>query len=233
MKFLAKAGFTQSYTYFTWRNEKWELRQYLEELTQTEMKYYYRGNFFANTPDILHEYLQKGGRPAFMIRAILAATLSSSYGIYSGFELCENRAKAPGSEEYLDSEKYQYKVWDWDREGNIKALIAQVNHIRRENPALQDYDNLEFYDTRNEMILEYGKRTPDNANIIVTVVNLDPNHAQEDFVTLPLRKFGIEDWQTYQMRDLLTGEKYYWKGPRNYVRLDPKAVPAHIFLLKK
>jgi len=233
MKFLAKAGFTQSYTYFTWRNEKWELRQYLEELTQTEMKYYYRGNFFANTPDILHEYLQKGGRPAFMIRAILAATLSSSYGIYSGFELCENRAKAPGSEEYLDSEKYQYKVWDWDREGNIKALIAQVNHIRRENPALQDYDNLEFYDTRNEMILAYGKRTPDNANIIVTVVNLDPNHAQEDFVTLPLWKFGIEDWQTYQMRDLLTGEKYYWKGPRNYVRLDPKAVPAHIFLLKK
>ncbi|HOE68649.1 MAG TPA: alpha-1,4-glucan--maltose-1-phosphate maltosyltransferase [Candidatus Omnitrophota bacterium] len=233
MKYLAKAGFTQSYTYFTWRNVKWEIRQYLEELTQTEMRLYYRGNLFTNTPDILHEFLQKGGRPAFMIRLILAATLSPSYGIYSGFELCENRAKAPGSEEYLDSEKYQYKVWDWDRPGNIKELVGQVNRLRRENPALQDYDNLEFYDTKNDMILCYGKRTPDLSNIIITVVNLDPFHPQEDFVTLPVWKFDIEEWQTYQMRDLLTGEKYYWKGSRNYVRLDPHTCPAHVFLLKK
>jgi len=174
MKSLAKAGFTQSYTYFTWRNNKQELRQYLEELTQTEMKDYFRGNFFVNTPDILHEYLQKGGRPAFMIRLVLAATLSSVYGIYSSFEICENRAKAPGSEEYLNSEKYELKAWDWDRPGNIQELIARVNRIRRENPALQQYKNLEFYPSQNESILCYGKRTQDNSNVIVVVVNLDP-----------------------------------------------------------
>ncbi|MFH1801175.1 MAG: alpha-1,4-glucan--maltose-1-phosphate maltosyltransferase [Candidatus Omnitrophota bacterium] len=233
MKFLAKAGFTQSYTYFTWRNAKRELREYLEELTQTPMRYYYRGNLFANTPDILHEFLQNGGRPAFMIRFILAATLSSSYGIYNGFELCENRVKALGTEDYLDSEKYQYKVWDWDRPGNIKELIAQVNDIREANPSLQDYENLEFFDSRNETILCYGKRTADNSNIIIVVVNLDPFRIQEDLIRLPLQKFGIEDWQTYQMKDLLTGEKYYWKGPENFVRLDPQKIPAHIFLLKK
>ncbi len=233
MKFLAKTGFTQSYTYFTWRNTKRELREYLEELTQTDMRQYYRGNLFANTPDILHEFLQKGGRPAFMIRFILAATLSSTYGIYSGFELCENRAKAPGSEEYLDSEKYQYKVWDWDRPGNIKDLIERANHIRRENPALQEYANLEFYDSRSDAILCYGKRTPDNSNILVVVVNLDPFNIREDLVGLPLWKLGIGDGQTYQMMDLLTGEKYDWEGPENYVRLDPKKMPAHIFLLNK
>jgi starch synthase (maltosyl-transferring) len=124
-------------------------------------------------------------------------------------------------------------VWDWDRPGNIKELVGQVNRLRRENPALQDYDNLEFYDTKNDMILCYGKRTPDLSNIIITVVNLDPFHPQEDFVTLPVWKFDIEEWQTYQMRDLLTGEKYYWKGSRNYVRLDPHTCPAHVFLLKK
>lgn len=233
MKYLAKAGFTQSYTYFTWRNAKWELKQYLEELTQTDMRHYYRGNLFANTPDILHEFLQKGGRPAFMIRLILAATLAPSYGIYSSFELCENRAKTPGSEEYLDSEKYQYKVWDWNRPGNIKDLVATVNRIRKENPALQEYANLEFYDSKNETVLCYGKKTADNSNIIVVVVNLDPFHAQEDLVQLPLWKFGIEEWQTYQMRDLLTGKAYAWRGSANYVRLDPQGIPAHVFLLKK
>lgn len=233
MKFLAKAGFTQSYTYFTWRNAKWELRQYLEELTQTDMKDYYRGNLFANTPDILHEFLQKGGRPAFMIRLVLAATLSSSYGIYNGFELCENTAKEPGSEEYLDSEKYQHKIWDWNRPGNIKDLVARMNRIRAENPALQKYKNLEFYESRNDAILCYGKRTADNSNRIVVVVNLDPFHTQEDLMTLPLSKLGIQEGETYRAKDLLTGTVYDWKGSSQYVRLDPKTMPAHIFLIKK
>ncbi len=233
MKFLAKAGFTQSYTYFTWRNTKWELRQYLEELTQTDMKYYFRGNFFTNTPDILHEVLQTGGRPAFKMRLVLAATLSPAYGIYSGFELCENRAKAPGSEEYLDSEKYQYKVWDWDRPGHIKGFIGKVNEIRRGNPALAGYDNLEFFQSYNNNILAYGKTSPDLANIIIVVVNMDPFHSQEDLVTLPIAKWGLQDWQTYKVRDLITGQEYDWKGPTNYVRLDPHQEPAHIFCLKK
>lgn len=233
MKFLAKTGFSQSYTYFTWRNTKWELRQYLEELTQTDMKDYYRGNLFANTPDILHEFLQRGGRPAFIIRLILAATLSSSYGIYNGFELCENKPKEPGSEEYLNSEKYQYKVWDWDRPGNIKDLISKINRIRSENAALQGYKNLEFYDSKNDSILCYGKRTADNSNQIVAVVNLDPFLPHEDLITLPLWKFGIKDWESYRAKDLLTGETYHWKGPSQYVRLDPQVMPAHIFLIKK
>ena len=233
MKSLAKAGFTQSYTYFTWRNTKHELRPYLEELTQTEMKHYFRGNFFANTPDILHEYLQKGGRPAFMIRLVLAATLSSVYGIYSSFEICENRAKAHGSEEYLNSEKYELKAWDWDRPGNIRDYIARVNRIRRENPALQQYKNLEFYPSRNESILCYGKRTPDNSNIIVVAVNLDPFVRHEDMISLPLWKLGLEDGQSYQMKDLLSGAVYIWRGQDNYISLDPLTHPAHIFQLKK
>lgn len=233
MKFLAKAGFTQSYTYFTWRNAKWELRRYLEELTATDMKDYFRGNFFTNTPDILTEVLQKGGRPAFKMRLVLAATLSSCYGIYSGFELCESRALKEGSEEYLNSEKYQYKVWDWDRPGNIKDFVSRINQIRAENPALQAYKNLQFFHTHNDAILCYGKRTPDDSNIIVVVVNLDPFHAQEDTVSLPVRDFGLEDWQAYQVKDLITGQKYDWRGPNNYVRLDPAVEPAHIFRLKK
>jgi starch synthase (maltosyl-transferring) len=233
MKYLAKAGFSQSYTYFTWRNTKTELRQYFEELTQTEMKYYYRGNLFANTPDILHEFLQKGGRPAFQIRAVLAATLSSSYGIYSGFELCENRAKAPGSEEYLDSEKYQLKVWDWDRPGNIKEYLAALNRIRLENPAFHLYKNLEFYHSMNDAVLCYGKRTPGNDNMIVVVVNLDPFQVREDMISIPLWKFGIEESQSYVAHDLMANRKYSWRGPSNYVRLDPQVNPAHIFLIKK
>ncbi|MFA7001028.1 MAG: alpha-1,4-glucan--maltose-1-phosphate maltosyltransferase [Candidatus Omnitrophota bacterium] len=233
MKYLAKSGFTQSYTYFTWRNSKTVLRQYLEELTQTEMKDYFRGNFFVNTPDILHEFLQTGGESAFKIRLVLAATLSSTYGIYSGFELCENRPKAPGSEEYLDSEKYQYKVWDWDRPGHIKDFVARVNRVRAENPALRLYGNLEFYESANDHILCYGKRTPDNGNILVVIVNLDPFNPHEDIVCLPLDKFGIEASQTFQAKDLLTGNEYSWRGSRNYVRLDPSVATAHIFEIRK
>ncbi len=231
MKFLAKTGFSQSYTYFTWRNTKWELQSYLTELIDTNMKYYFRGNFFVNTPDILPEYLQKGGSPAFKIRLVLASTLSSSYGIYSGFELCEALAK-PNTEEYANSEKYQIKLRDWDQPGNIKDFIAKINGIRRENPALQEYKNLEFYETFNEPMLCYGKRTADNANMIVIVVNLDPFATHEDTIRLPLSKFGIQEGQSYQMHDLLTGAVYVWKGPSNYVRLDPQVNPAHIFLVK-
>lgn len=233
MKFLAKAGFAQSYTYFTWRNYKWDLRQYAEELTQSDMKHYFRGNFFANTPDILPEILQKGGRPAFKMRLVLAATLSSVYGIYSGFELCENEAVREGSEEYKNSEKYQLKPRSWKQEGNLTDYIARINQIRAQNSALHDYKNLQFFHTCNGNILCYGKKTPDCSNIIIVVVNLDPFHVHEDLVSLPIWDFGIEGWQTYQMRDLITGEKYYWKGEHNYVRLDPGYEPAHIFQLRK
>ncbi len=232
MKFLAKEGFTQSYTYFTWRNSKQEIRQYFEELMRPEMSAYFRGNLFANTPDILHEYLQTGGRPAFKIRLFLAATLSSLYGIYSGFELCENRA-LPHSEDYLNSEKYEYKVWDWNRPGNIKDFISRLNAIRASNPALQEYQNLKFYESGNEHILCYGKKTADNSNLLIAAVNLDPFNAHEDTVTLPIQEFGIGEGQTYQMEDLLTGQTYDWKGASNYVRLDPALEPAHLFRLRK
>ena len=233
MKFLAKAGFTQSYTYFIWRTHKWELRDYLTELVGTNMRDYFRGNFFVNTPDILHEYLQRGGPNAFKIRLILAGTLSSSYGIHSGYELCENTPRQEASEEYLDSEKYQYKVRNWNRSGNIKDFIAIFNGVRARQPALQQYRNLKFYHTLNDDILAYGKWTPDMSNIIVTVVNLDPFHVHEDLLHFPFLDFGLQFWQTYQMIDLLTGAKYDWRGERQYIRLDPYHQPAHIFLLRK
>ncbi|MDE2027655.1 MAG: DUF3416 domain-containing protein [Candidatus Omnitrophica bacterium] len=232
MKFLAKAGFTQSYTYFTWRNTKQELQEYVNQLVGSDMKYYFRGNFFANTPDILTDYLQRGGIPAFKIRLVLAATLSSLYGIYSGFELGENQAYGPSSEEYAGSEKFEIKVRDWDKPGHIKDYIARLNAIRRENPALQEYDNLEFYDTFGRQMLAYGKRTEDNANMIVVVVNLDPFAVHEDTVKLPLWKFGLQEGQSYQMQDLLDGTVYSWSGISNYVRLGP-ANPAHIFLVQR
>jgi starch synthase (maltosyl-transferring) len=228
MRLLAKSGFTQSYTYFTWRNEKQELTDYLVELTQGPMKEYFRGNFFANTPDILHAYLQNGGRPAFKVRAVLAATLSSVYGIYSGYELCENRA-IPGTEDYQDSEKYQHKVWDWDRAGNIKDYLTRINQARRENPALHEYDNLEFYQADNNNILFYGKSTPDRSNNIMGVVNLDPHHVQESSVYVPIDRYGIPPDQDYQVCDLLTGQRYLWRGSKNYVRLDPNIEPCHLF----
>jgi starch synthase (maltosyl-transferring) len=173
LKMLAKVGFSQSYTYFTWRNFKQELIDYLTELTQTDVKEYLRPNFFTNTPDINPPYLQTGGRPAHQVRLVLAATLSSVYGIYNGFELCE-ATPIPGKEEYLDSEKYEYKVWDWDRPGNIKDYIATVNRIRRDNPALQELDNLRFYPAHDDSILFYGKMTPDRGNMVFVAVNLDP-----------------------------------------------------------
>ena len=232
MKALAKAGFTQSYTYFTWRNTKAEFTEYFTELTQTEMRDYFRGNLFTNTPDILPIHLQEGGRPMFMIRAVLAATLSSVYGIYSGFELCENEA-LPGREEYLDSEKYQWKERDWDAPGNIKDWITRVNQIRRENRALHFYDNLRFYRTENDAILCYGKMTPSRDNIILVVVNLDPSRLQSSYVHIPLEEFGPMDADVYQVHDLLSDARYLWHGTRNYVELNPAVQPAHIFRVRR
>jgi starch synthase (maltosyl-transferring) len=232
MKALAKAGFTQSYTYFTWRNSKQELAEYGTELTQTSMREYFRGHLWPNTPDILSPILQDGGRPAFMMRAVLAATMSSLWGIYSGYELCENEA-LPGREEYLDSEKYQLKERDWDVSGNIKDWITRLNEIRRQNRALHFYDNLRFYDAENEAILFYGKMTPARDNIILVVVNLDPFRKQDSYVDVPIDEFGEMEGDTYQVHDLLTDARYTWHGRRNYIELDPEIQPAHVFRLRR
>jgi len=230
MKALAKAGFTQSYTYFTWRDFKQELVDYFTELTQTEVADYMRGNLFTNTPDILPKTLQNAPRSAFKVRATLAATLSPLWGMYNGFELCEG-TPIPGREEYLDSEKYQYKVWDWDRPGNIKDYIARLNHIRGEQPALQQYRNLRFYHADSDQILFYGKHTADLRNLILVLVNLDPYRVQESVVHVPLHAFGLEPDETYQVHELITDRRFFWKGAQNYVRLDPENQPAHIFRL--
>ena len=232
MRELAKACFSQSYTYFTWRNTKQELTEYLTELTQTEMREYFRGNLWPNTPDILPPFLQEGGRAAFIIRAVLAATLSPVFGIYSGYELCENEA-LPGREEYLDSEKYQYKERDWNAPGNIKDVITRLNEIRRTNRALRFYDNLRFYDADNDAIMCYGKVTPARENIIVVVVNLDPHRKQHSFVELPIEEFGLIEGEAYQVHDLLSDARYLWHGRRNYVELDPEIQPAHIFRVRR
>lgn len=230
---LAKIGFTQSYTYFTWRNTKREFMDYLTELTRTEVSEFFRPNFWPNTPDILPEHLQYGGRPAFITRLVLAGTLSSNYGIYGpAFELCENEALT-GKEEYLDSEKYEIRRWDWDKEGNLRDLISIFNGIRKENPALQLTRNLKFYQVDNEYLLFYGKATDDLENIILVVVNLDSFHTQSGWVSVPIDEFGIDPNQPYLVHDLLSQDKYIWHGERNYVELNPHVIPAHIFRLRK
>jgi starch synthase (maltosyl-transferring) len=228
MKRLAKLGFTQSYSYFTWRNTKWELIDYLTELTQSDAREYMRPNFFANTPDINPFYLQTGGRPGFQVRLILAATLSPLYGIYSGYELCETEA-VPGKEEYLHSEKYELKTRDWDREGNIKDDIRTINRIRREQPALQELDNLTFLNIWNDNLLCYYKRTPDN--LIVVAVNLDPHHSQEADFEVPLWKFGLPDHASIQAVDLINGNRFTWHGKIQHLRLDPQHRPYAIWRL--
>jgi starch synthase (maltosyl-transferring) len=231
---LAKLGFTQSYTYFAWRNTKWELTQYFTELSQTEVKEYFRSNLWPNTPDILTEYLQFGGRPAFMIRLALAATLGANYGIYGPpFELCVNQPRDPGSEEYLDSEKYEVRYWDLNQTHSLKDFIGRVNKIRRENPALHSDWNLRFFPIDNEQLICYGKFTDDLDNIIVAVVNLNPHHAQGGWLELPLRELGLDPAQPYQVHDLLGDGRFLWHGPRNYVELDPRALPAHIFRVRR
>lgn len=232
MKRLAKAGFSQSYTYFTWRNHKEEITGYLRELTESGLEEYFRPNFWPNTPDILSEYLQYGGRAAFVIRLILAATLSSNYGIFGpAFELMENAA-LPGREEYLDSEKYAIRRWDWDRPGNLKDFIARINRIRRENPALQKTKNLRFFEVDNDRLLFFGKIEALGSDSLFAVVNLDPGHVQSGWLRVPLWELGMDPAQPYLGHDLLSDDKYIWYGERNFVQLDPQVVPAHIFKLR-
>jgi starch synthase (maltosyl-transferring) len=231
---LAKAGFAQSYNYFPWRNTKWEITQYLTELTQTEVREFFGPNLWPNTPDILPEYLQYGGRPAHMVRFILAATLGPSYGIYGpAFELCENRPLAPGREEYLDSEKYEIRTWDLDQPDSLRDLIGQVNQIRRENPAFRANHHLRFHEVDNEQIIAYSKSSEDGSNEVLVVVNLDPHYKHSGFITLPLEELGLDPRQPYQAHDLLTDARYLWTGARNYVELDPQIVPAHIFVIRR
>ncbi len=231
---LAKLGFTQSYTYFSWRNAKQELTEYFTELTQTDVREYFRPNLWPNTPDILTEFLQQGGRPAFVIRLALAATLGANYGIYGpAFELCESRAVRERSEEYLDSEKYQIRNWDLDNPASLAELITRVNQIRRANPALHSDLSLRFHPVDNQQLIAYSKASDDLLNIIVAVVNLDPYRTQAGMLDLPLDLFHLDPRQPYQMHDLLTDAKYVWHGPRNYVELNPQRLPAHIFCIRR
>lgn len=230
---LGKVGFHQSYTYFTWRNTKREITSYLTDLTGTDISDFYRPNFWPNTPDILPQSLQYGGRPAFIMKLVLAATLSSNYGIYGpAFELLVTEAIA-GKEEYLDSEKYEIKDWDFNLPGELSELIARVNQIRRENPALQSTRNLTFYDVDNEYLLLYGKTTDDGSNQILTLVNLDPYHRQSGWITVPLADLGIDHDRPYLAHDLIGGDHYIWQGERNYVELDPNELPAHILRIHR
>jgi starch synthase (maltosyl-transferring) len=234
MKRLAKGGFTQSYSYFTWRTDKHGLTEYFAELTTSECAQYMRPNLFANTPDILHEFLQVGGKPAFVIRLVLAATLGASYGIYGPpYELCVGTPAKPGSEEYLDSEKYQLRHWNLDDPNSIKALIARVNAIRREHRALQFDRGLRFIDCTNERILAFIKRPPDGGHALAVIVSLDPFGTQSGMIRLPLEELGIPggDHVSYTVDDLLNGESYIWTGRTNYVELDPNRTPAHILRL--
>jgi starch synthase (maltosyl-transferring) len=231
---LAKLGYSQSYTYFAWRNTKSELTEYFTELARGPGREYFRPNVWPNTPDILTEYLQFGGRPAFMTRLALAATLAASYGIYGpAFELLEAKPREAGSEEYLDSEKYQLRHWDLDRADSLRGFIARINQARRENPALQSDWSLRFFPVDNEHLICYAKTTEDMENVVVSVVNLDPYHTQSGWVELDLAALGADPAAPYQMHELLTGARYLWNGPRNYVSLDVARSPAQIFRMRR
>ena len=229
---LAKVGFSQSYTYFAWRNTAYELYQYFSELSQPPVREFFRPNLWPNTPDILTEYLQTGGRPAFQARLILAATLGASYGIYGPpYEALEGRAREHGSEEYLDSEKYQLR--DWKPDQGMRELITIVNRIRRENPALQTDRGLRFHLAENDQLLAYSKSTPDNANVVLTVVNVDPHHVQRGMVNLPLEELGLDRERSFQAHELISGARYLWNGPRNFVELNPRSMPGQIFRFRR
>jgi starch synthase (maltosyl-transferring) len=231
---LAKLGFSQSYTYFAWRNTKWEITEYMRQLTRGEAAEFFRPNFWPNTPDILTEALQHGGRPVFMSRLALAATLSSSYGIYGpAYELLVSAARHEGSEEYLDSEKYEIRHWDLRPAEAFRDYVARLNRIRRENEALQSNHGLEFHTVDNEELVAYSKASRDGGNVVLVVVNLDPHHTQSGWLELPLDRLGIEADRPYQMHELLTGARYLWHGPRNFVQIDPHHVPAHVFRLRR
>jgi starch synthase (maltosyl-transferring) len=224
---LAKLGFSWSYTYFTWRNEKQELTDYLTEITTPPVSDFFRPNLWPNTPDILHAFLQRGGRPAFIARFVLAATAASSYGIYGPpFELGENVPREAGSEEYLNSEKYQQRTWDLDAKTSIAPLIRSVNRARREHPALQSNERLAFHEIGNPNLVAYSKQSADGSDIILTVVNLDPTSVQAGMLDLP--------WEgAVSVADVLTGEKYEWGGGRAFILLDPARMPAHVLVVKR
>ena len=231
---LAKCGFTQSYTYFAWRHTKEEITRYFTELTQTDVREYFHPHLWPNTPDILTEYLQHGGRPAFLMRLVLAATLGASYGIYGpAFELCEHRPRLEGSEEYLDSEKYEIRSWDLEQRQSLQEFIARVNRIRRENPALQSNRDLRFHTVDNPELLCYSKSTADWSNVVLVVVNLSPYHVHSGWVELQLDTLGLDPTQPVQMHDALSDTRYIWHGARHYVELQPQVVPAHIFRLRR
>jgi starch synthase (maltosyl-transferring) len=230
MQALAQIGFTQSYTYFTWRNAKWELEDYCRELAHTEVADYMRPNFWPNTPDILHAYLQYGGPPAFKIRALLAALLTPSWGMYSGFELCEGTAVRPGSEEYLDSEKYQYRPRDFSH-APLTPYVTMLNRLRREHPALQWLRNLRFHTVDNDNVMAFSKSHGDDR--VLAVVNLDPHHVQEATLTLDLAALGLPTDAHFAVHDEVTGATYTWDGSRQYIRLDPFTEPAHIFTVRE
>jgi starch synthase (maltosyl-transferring) len=230
---LAKVGFSQSYTYYTWRNTKQELTDYFTELTQGPGREYFRPNVWPNTPDILPQPLQYGGRPVFMARVALAATLSASYGLYGpAYELLEHQALKPGGEEYLDSEKYERRVWDLQRPESLAEYIAVLNRVRRENPALHSDAGLVFLKVDNEQLIAYAKTTPDRSNTVVCIVNLDPHHVQTGWVEMDTAAFGLQPGQAYQMHDLLSGSYFMWHGARNFVSLDPQRSPAHVMRLR-
>jgi starch synthase (maltosyl-transferring) len=231
---LAKIGFTQSYTYFTWRNTKQELIEYMTELTRTDVREFFRPNFWPNTPDILPESLHHAGRSAFASRLVLAATLDSNYGIYGpAYELLENTPIAPGKEEYLNSEKYEVKRWDRNRSDSLKDLIARVNRIRLENPALQTNRTLRFHDIDNPEMIAYSKTSEDGTGIIVTVVNLDPYQPRSGWLSLDLDALKIDPRQPFLAHDLLGDARFLWHGPRNLISLDPQAAPAQVFAIHR
>jgi starch synthase (maltosyl-transferring) len=231
---LAKLGFTQSYNYFPWRNSKRELMEYFTELSQPPVSDFFHPNLWPNTPDILPEYLQFGGRSGFMIRLVLAATLGASYGIYGpAFELMEARPREPGSEEYLNSEKYEIRHWNRDDPASLREFIARVNRIRRENAPLQSDRGLKFHPVDNDNLVAYSKTDEGDADSVLVVANVDPHHAQSGWLQLDLQTLGLPVNGPFQVHDLLSGARFLWQGSRNYVSLDPNHSPAHIFRIRR
>jgi starch synthase (maltosyl-transferring) len=227
---LAKIGFSQSYTYFTWRNTKAELTEYVTELATTARDFF-RPHFFVNTPDINPVFLQTSGRPGFLVRAALAATLSGLFGVYSGFELCEARA-LPGREEYAFSEKYEIRAWNWEAPGNIIAEISRLNQIRRTNPALQTHLGVSFHNAFNDQVLYYSKATPDLQNVVLVAVNLDPHFPQGCDIEVPLWLWGMSDSASVVVTDLMAGQRFIWNGKIQHIRLDPATMPFAIWRIR-
>jgi starch synthase (maltosyl-transferring) len=236
MEQLAKIGFTQSYTYFTWRTTKWDIETYMNELTRSPVADYFRPNFWPNTPDILSDELQRGGRAGFLSRFVLAATLSSNYGIYGPpFELQEHLPRTIGSEEYLLSEKYELRSWDLQSSRSLSAFIGVVNTIRREHPSLQFNDALTFHPVDNDQIIAYSKSRPteDGSDVVLVVVSLDHAFAQAGWISLDTSALGVDPGASFVVHDLLTDARYTWSGPQNFVKLDPEGVPCHIFCVEQ